>query len=303
MELRLLRYFVAVAEELSFTRASERLRTAQPSLSQQIRHLESMIGSPLFLRHKHEHRIQLTEAGYVLLDEARRILHDTERAISLARYAARRIRIGVMPGPAGHIFRRVAPILLKPSGDLRIDIRTLSSPNQILALKNRDLNAGFLHGPVDDDELNTEVVLRAKMMAILPGSHPLAKLERVPVKLLAEVPVIQFTHGFAPAVRNAIHEAAARAGVTFQTLFEADNLLTALNAVASGLGFCMLASYVVQLLPVNVVARPLDLDSVPELEVLVAYRKDDTLPALAILLALLRQPDGSLDTGFSSAVL
>jgi len=302
MELRLFRYFVAVAEELSFTRAAERLHTAQPSLSQQIRHLEAIIGTPLFHRHKHEHRIQLTEAGYVLLDEARRILRDTDRAITMARDAARRISIGVMPGPAGHIFRRVAPILLKQCGDIRIEVRTLSSPNQILALKNRDLNVGFLHGPVNDDQLNTEVVLRAKMVAVLPASHPLARLERIPVKLLAEVPVIQFTRRFAPAVRDAIHETAARAGVNFQTLFEADSLLTALNAVASGLGFCMLATYVVQLLPNNVVARPIDSDSVPELEVVVAYRKDDTLPALGILLNLLRQSGPSLDTGCSSVL-
>jgi len=302
MELRLFRYFVAVAEELNFTRAAERLHTAQPSLSQQIRHLEDLIGTPLFHRHKNEHRIELTEAGYVLLDEVRRILHDTERAVSVTRYASRRISIGVMPGPAGHIFQRVAPMLLKQCGDIRTDIRTLSSPNQILALKNRDLNVGFLHGPVNDEQLNTEVVLRAKMVAVLPASHPLAHLERIPARALAETPVIQFTRSFAPAVHDAIHETAVRAGVTFQTLFEADSLLTALNAVASSLGFCMLASYVQQLLPANVVARPLDADSVPELEVLVAYRKDDNLPALRILLSLLRQSAPSLESRFSSAL-
>jgi LysR family hca operon transcriptional activator len=300
MELRLFRYFVAVAEELSFTRAAERLHTAQPSLSQQIRQLEEIVGAPLF--HRHKHRIQLTEAGHVLFAEARRVLHDAEQAITMARHAARRISIGVMPGPMGHIFRRIAPILLKQCGDMQIDVRTLSAPNQILALRNYELNAGFLHGPVEDDELSSEVLLRARMMAILPASHPLAKLERVPAKLLAELPAIQFTRSFAPAVHDAMDETASRAGVCFQTLFESDSLLTALNAVASGLGFCMLASYVEQLLPKNVVARPLDSDSVPELEVLVAYRKDDTLPALAILLELLRQSGPSLETNFSSAL-
>ncbi|MGA3127296.1 MAG: LysR substrate-binding domain-containing protein [Candidatus Korobacteraceae bacterium] len=295
MELRLFRYFVAVAEELNFTRAAERLHTAQPSLSKQIRQLEDIVGTPLFYRHKSEHRMELTEAGRVLLLEAHRVLYDTEHAITMARHAGRRINIGLIPGPSELIFRLVAPILLKQFGDIQIDVRTLSSINQILALKSRELNVGFLHGPVNDDELNTEAVLRTKVVVGVPANHPLARLERIPAKLLAELPAIQFSRTFAPALNDAMQETARRAGVSFRTLFEADSLMTGLNAVASGLGFCILSGYVQHLLPDHVVARPLDSDFIPELEVLAAYRKDDTLPALAILLNLLRQSGPLLD--------
>lgn len=287
MEFRLFRYFVAVAEELSFTRAAERLHTAQPSLSQQIRDLEQIVGTALFRRDKHH--VQLTEAGRVLLDEARVILKSTERAIVLAGCTAKRINLGVVPGPVGEIFRRIGPILLNQWGDIQIHIRTLPSPEQIVALQNHQLNVGFLHGPIKDDAIASEVVLRAKIMAVLPRNHPLAQRPRIPVRLLAKVPLIQWTRTIAPAIHDIVNEASAQAGVQFRTLLQTGDMLMALNAVASGVGFCMVGSYLRHVLPKSLVAKPLDLDSLPELEVLAAYRKDDTSPAVQTLLTLIRQ--------------
>ena len=111
MELRLLRYFVAVAEELNFTHAAERLHTAQPSLSQQIRQLEEYVGTPLLNRDKR--RMRLTEAGRVFLRESRSLLAGAEQAVTLARQAARAeagvITIAIVPGPEGQLFSRVMP--------------------------------------------------------------------------------------------------------------------------------------------------------------------------------------------------
>src|SRR5208283_2869359 len=291
MELRLLRYFVAVAEELNITRAAERLHTAQPSLSQQIRQLELILGIALFYRNKHH--LELTEAGRVFLRESRTIFKDLERAITLARQAARaeagQITLGMVPGLEGKVFSRAMPILLRNYPDIQVILRSLASPQQIVALQNKEINVGFLRGPIDDEGIAFEVIMREKVVAVLPASHELAKMQQVSVTKLATLPLIQMSRAVAPAVHDVADAIAKQAGTQFKTILETEDLLTSLNAVASGLGFSLFAEYVEQLLPKGVVARPLDLDSVPELELLVAYRKDDRLPALGFFLSILRE--------------
>jgi LysR family hca operon transcriptional activator len=130
----------------------------------------------------------------------------------------------------------------------------------------------------------------------VPAQHPLAKLERVPLPLLADLPLIQFSRTYSPSAHDWMNATAEQAGVTFRTLFETEHLLTTLNAVGSGLGFSLLAEYVEEVLPKTVVARPLALDPEPRVELLVAYRKDDRLPALAFFLSLLRDFERTVDS-------
>ena len=290
MEFRLLHYFIAVAEELNVTRAATRLGTTQPSLSQNIRQLETLVGTPLFSREKH--RLQLTEAGRVFLEEVRAIVDHMDRAVAVARRAARaeagQIRIGLLPGVEGKLFSRVVPILLRNYPDVQIIFRTLSSPEQELALQNHEINVGFLRGPIRDNDITSEVFAREKILAILPAKHPFAEKDRVSLQMLSSLPLIQMSRAYAPTAHDAMHATAARAGIHFRTLFETENLLTTLNAIAAGLGFSLLAEYVREILPKSVVARPLDLNPEPEIELLVAYRSDDRLPALAFFLSLLR---------------
>ena len=155
MELRLLRYFVAVAEELSITRAAEHLHTAQPSLSQQIRQLEDIVGSPLF--HRDKHRLRLTESGTTLLPEAKQILAATADAILHARLAARHeagtISIGMVPGPEGKVFSSLIPLFLRANPDVQLLLRTCTAPEQIQALLKREINVGLLRGPIEEDEI------------------------------------------------------------------------------------------------------------------------------------------------------
>jgi LysR family hca operon transcriptional activator len=288
MELRLFRYFLAVAEELNFTRAAERLHTAQPSLSQQIRQIEDEVGTPLF--HRDRHRVQLTEAGRIFLREARIVLESAERALVLARQAGA-LTIGLLPGPAAKILPRLAPILAQTNPRLQFVLRTLSSPKQIQALRNREIDVGFIHERIgsEQEQLTSELLFSEPIVAIVPASHALARMKQLPVKNLAELPLIQVEHDFAPVVHDAMNLVGEQAGVCFRTLLETDSLITTLNTVASGLGFSLFGKYVELVLPVGAVAKPLDLNPVPEIEVLVAYRKDDTLPALAIFLKMLRE--------------
>jgi len=155
MELRLFRYFVAVAEELNVTRAAEQLHTAQPSLSQQIRQLEGIVGAPLF--HRDKHRLQLTEAGRVLLPTAKSILASVEDALVEARAVARTeewtIALGMVPGPEGKIFSHILPILLRYHPNIQLLLKTMTAPEQIRALQKREISAGFVRGPILDPEI------------------------------------------------------------------------------------------------------------------------------------------------------
>lgn len=290
IDLRYLRYFIAVAEELNFTRAAERLRTVQPSLSQQIRRLEEIVGTPLLYRDKH--RVTLTEAGRVFLQESRAMLQQAERAVAHARQAARaeagQITIGFLVGTEGKIFPHILPLLHTSYPRVQVLLRSLTSPEQMKALQERDINVAFMRGPVDDPEIASEVVIRDAVLAILPVGHPLAKLQRVPVEKLASLPLIQVTPQAAPAIHHLINGVAARAGVHFHQVLETDSVLANVNAVGSGLGFSLAPEYIQPILPKTVVARPLDLNPAPEIDLLIAYRKDDKLPALALFLRLLR---------------
>ena len=291
MELRLLRYFVAVAEELNVTRAAELLHTAQPSLSQQIRQLESMVGAPLF--HRDKHRLHLTEAGRVLLPSAKSILASVETALAEARTVARgeewTISLGMVPGPEGKIFSHILPVLLRVHPDLQLLLRTMTAPEQIRALIKREITAGFLRGPINSSDIASEIYMREDVMVVLPQDSPLAQLERVPVSELAKMKLVSMSAEVAPAVHGIAGEIARRGGVEFKVGFTTENLLTSLNAVASGLGFCFFAEYVEEIVPKGVVARRLDLDPVPQLDLLFAYRADDRQPALMKLASLVRE--------------
>jgi LysR family transcriptional regulator, hca operon transcriptional activator len=291
MELRLLRYFIAVAEELNFTRAAARLHVAQPSLGQQIRQLESYIGTPLFNRDRR--RLQLTEAGRVFLREAHRVLQDVEHGVDLARQAARAeagmITVAMIPGPEGQLFSGILPYLLRSYPNLQINLRSLTAPQQIEALQRGEINLGFLRGPISSDAIESIVIAREPVVAVLPENHPLAKLEKVTPEALSELPLIQIMREVAPAVHDTMYKVGTDSGVQFRTLLETEHIMTTLNAVANGLGFSVFAAYVEQIVPKNVVIRPLDMPRVPNLELLAAYRRDDTLPALHYFVKMIRE--------------
>ena len=291
MELRLLRYFAAVADELNVTRAAEKLHTAQPSLSQQIRQLEGLIGAPLFLRDKH--RLKLTETGRVLLPAAKDILASVEKAFVSARATAHNevntIVLGMIPGPEGMVFSHILPLLLRRSADSQLLLRTMTAPEAIQALLNREIRAAFTRGPIDSDEIEYEIYMREEVVAVMPESWPLARMERVPLDELARMPMITISAAVAPAVHEAAEAIERQAGVKFAHGICSESLMTSMNAVASGLGCCFFSEYVQGIVPKGVVTRRIDLDPAPTLDLLFAYRKDDQFPALATLIALVHE--------------
>lgn len=290
LDHRYLKYFIAVAEELSFTRAAERLNTVQPAVSQQIRRLELIVGTPLFQRDKHH--VQLTEAGRMFLGEARAILLHGIRAISMARRAARaeagQITVGLLPGTEGRILSCIQPALQTRHPDIELLIRSLTSPQQVTALLQHEIDVGFLRGPVDVEEIRSEVFLREPIVAVVPANHPFAAMERISLQTLSALPMIHVVRTSAPALHDIANRLSKQAGVRFRIGLATETVLATLNAVGSGLGFSLQPEYVKHIVPETVVARPLDIDPAPQFDLLMAYREDNDLPFLAPFLALLR---------------
>jgi len=291
MDLRYLRYFIAVAEEMNFTRAAERLHTVQPSLSRQIQRLEELVGVPLFNRNRHG--LELTEAGRIFLEESRAILQQMNRAILLAREGARaeagHISVGFILGTETRIFSKCLPVLKQRFPAMQISFHALGESELMDALEESKINVGFVSGPIDTPGIVSEVILRQRIVAVLPAHHPLSKLKRIPLERLAAVPIIRPSQSSSPKYLRCVKEVADRAGVQFTSSIEHDNVLSALHAVSMGLGFCLVPDYQKEILPGSIVARDLDLDPQPSFDLLMAYRKNDRTPSLAYFLGIVRE--------------
>jgi LysR family hca operon transcriptional activator len=205
MELRHLRYFVAVAEELNFTRAAQRLNTAQPSLSQQIKQLEEHVGVPLLDRTKRN--VALTAGGKVFLLDAREILARVDRAGSRAVRAQREksaeLVIGVVPAAEIKILPKLIPLVERSYPKIRLVFHNLPSAEQKRLLATGSLDFGLLRGPFEDPRLEVENVLWEKLVAGLPAKHPLAREKTVSIRQLNKLPFIMgFARGLARIARR-----------------------------------------------------------------------------------------------------
>jgi LysR family transcriptional regulator, hca operon transcriptional activator len=292
MDLRYLRYFIAVAEEMNFTRAAERLHTVQPSLSRQIRRLEEIVGAPLFIRNRHE--LEITEAGRIFLDESRAILQQMNRAIMLARQGARaeagQISIGFIFGTdTSTIFSRLLPALKQRCPEMQVSYKGMTETELFEKLEEQEINVAIGPGPVELPGVSSEVIVRQKIVVVLPSTHPLAKLKKIPAAKLASEPIIGPSHAANPKFRKFLQSIGETAGVTFTTAVERDNVLSALHAVGLGLGVVLVPDYQKSILPGSVVARPLDLDPQPMHELLMHYHRSDRNPALAYFLSIMRE--------------
>jgi LysR family hca operon transcriptional activator len=291
MDLRYLRYFVAVAEEMNFTHAAERLHTVQPSLSRQIQRLEEMVGTPLFRRNRHG--LKLTEAGRIFLDESRAILLQMDRAIAAARQGARaeagNISLGFIPGTEMRIISKFLPTLKLRCPEMKISFHALGESELLKALEAEKINVAFASGAANGANIVSEVVLSQKIVVLLPAAHPLSRLRKVPLDSLTGMCWIRPSMQNDPGYVSGLLAITARAGVTFPSVTEHDNVLSAIHAVGLGLGFALVPDYQRDILPGSIAARPLALDPPPALDLSMAYRRDDRTPAMAFFLSIVRE--------------
>jgi LysR family transcriptional regulator, hca operon transcriptional activator len=293
MELRHLRYFVAVAETGSMKLAAERrLHTAQPSLSRQMRDLEQEVGVALFARSVRG--AELTAAGRAFLDHARLSLTQAEAAGEAARRAARPAKpifaVGFLTGQEAAWLARATRIL---SDELpNIEIRVSSGFSVTLAedLKQGRVDIAFLrHEP--DPDLAFKLVLKEPLVAILPHDHPLAERKTFDPRHLKDETFIGVSH-IPRVLRGAVNGYLKRSGVEVAPRFEIDNFAMAMSLVASERGVALLPISIEDYLPPSIVSRRLKGEQ-PTVDLMIGYRKDNPSP---ILKTFLSRIDGLIGT-------
>jgi LysR family hca operon transcriptional activator len=274
VELRHLRYFVAVAEELNFTRAAARLRTAQPSLSQQIRQLEKSVGAQLLDRSRHH--VALTNAGRIFLRQARDILGRVEHARRLARQAADGragdLSVGTFPSADIRILPALRPLIAANLPDLRLILHSKYAMDPVTGLRSGELDVAFMRGPVDAEGLESIELLREDLVIVLPAHHALARRKRIPVSSLDDLPCITLERSLSPTLHDTAVTLYRQAGIRMHVVSSADNVLGHLQLVQEGLGFALLPDSISALLPQGVTFRPLDCSPAPSVSVVLAWK-------------------------------
>ena len=286
MELRHLRYFVAVAEEGSLTNAAERrLHTAQPSLSRQIRDLELEVGVRLLERGARG--IALTAAGRTFLDHARLALLQVDAAGEAARRAAqpeiRGFTIGFLAGQELVWLPEALRILRAEQPDVEITLASQSSPELAGALMRGKVDVAFLRREKDAPGIAFKSLIREPIVAVLPASHRLAAQKALRVQDLAQETYISPTR-VAPALKAVIENYAAMSGVVLKPAYDAENMSAVLSLVTSTGGVSLLPLYVKLMLPSSVVIRQLHGD-VPTIELVLGYSRANTSALLKCFLA------------------
>lgn len=291
MELRHLRYFVAVGEELNFTRAAERLETAQPSLSQQIRQLEKYLGVALFERNKR--RVALTEAGRGFLSDARDILTRTDRAAERLREAAghpaTELSVAVAPAAEVKVLPKLLPLIQRRMPGLRLVLHNLPTAEQKTAFANHTLDVGFLRGPVVLKDAVTELLLREKLVIGLPAGHRLAKKKVLRICDLNQHPFIMVSRKNSPELHDAVASFCEQVELEPPVAQRAGNVLGNLNLIRNGVGFGLLPDYVGAILPRGVVLRHLDVRPEPAVPLMLAYSTRTRSALLPGFLRLIRE--------------
>jgi LysR family hca operon transcriptional activator len=286
MELRHLRYFVAVAEEGRFlTAAQRRLNTSQPSLSRQISDLESEVGVRLLERHARG--VALTDAGRVFLDHARLALSQVEAAIDGARRTAQpqkpTISMGFMVGLEVMWLPHLLRILREEEPEVEVTLCSQSSPELALALARGKLDIAFLRPEKQNGGVTFKLLAREPLIAVLPADHRLASRKRIrPQDLVREIYVSSARTS--PVLHAVIQDYASKVGIVLKAKYEGENISSAMSLVASTGGVSLVPLYAQNMLAPNVVARALE-GVPPTVDLTLGYNQANSSPLLCRLLS------------------
>ena len=289
MELRHLRYFVAVAEELHFGHAASRLHTSQPSLSQQIRDLERELKVELFQRTKR--RVTLTAAGNRFLTEARGILASAERAAGLAREAARgdagQLVAGVSAETDWIVLGKALRLFAEHAPSIEVVFQSLPPEAQVDALRKGTIDIGFVGLPLDAEGVTTESTGRARLSVALPEEHPLARKKELRIDELSREAYLLWPRHLSPGRYDQLLAVFRQAGFGPPISMEGEipSTRTVLGMIASGLAIALVDPALQQMAgPTSgVVFRPTRGAGI-FVETGVVYRRDDPSPIVASFL-------------------
>jgi len=288
MELRHLRYFVAVAEAGSLTVAAARkLHTSQPSLSRQIRDLEEEVGTQLLTRRARG--IELTPAGRAFLEHARTVLSQVEAATEAARRVAHPAKpcfsMGFLTGHELTWMPEALQILRHELPNIDVMISSQYSPLLADGLAKGKIDAAFLRREKGAPELAYRVLIKEPLAVVLPSNHRLAALKAISLGDLVGETFVTVSDT-APVLRVVIDNYLKRSGVNITPQHEVDHIAMAMSLIASTRGVALLPAYVQNFLPSSVTSRPLKGD-VPTIDLVLGYKKSNESPILKLLLSRL----------------
>jgi LysR family hca operon transcriptional activator len=288
MELRHLRYFVAVAEAGSLTvAAARRLHTSQPSLSRQIRDLEDELGAQLLTRRARG--IELTPAGRAFLDHARLVLSQVEAAGEAARRVAHpsrpRFTMGFLTGHELKWMPEALRILRDELPNIDVMISSQYSPLLADGLSKGKIDAAFLRRERGVPDLVFRLLVKEPLIVVLPSDHRLAALKSIGPRDLVSQTFVTVSDT-APVLRMVIDNYLKRSGINIKPTHEVDNLAMAMSLIASTGGVGLLPAYAQNFLPRSVTSRPLKGDA-PTIDLVLGYKKSNESPILKLLLSRL----------------
>jgi DNA-binding transcriptional LysR family regulator len=246
MELRHLRYFLAVAEDLHVGQAAKRLHISQPPLSRQIHQLEEELGVALFKRDKK--RMQLTVAGRAFLEEARAILERTDHAVRLVQRASRGqvglLRIGfIESATASGLLGRVLARFRKKYPDVELELSELLSLRQAEALRAHQLDAGFIYTrPPETADLLFRTVLPGYVVTAVARSNPLSKNRQIPLATFAQQPLIIWRRSLSPILYDQLMSRCRAAGHEPHVVQHTSQMQTTISLAAAGVGLGIIPS-------------------------------------------------------------
>jgi DNA-binding transcriptional LysR family regulator len=284
VELRHLRAFVALAEELHFGRAATRLHIAQPALSQQIKQLEQDVGAVLLERTTRQ--VRLTGTGAAFVGHARRVLDEIERArtsVLLTECGERgEIRVGVTGAITWRLLPRVARTYRERYPLVRMELHpAVFSGAHIGALHDGRIDVGFLRAPVPSGPLASRVIVNESLVAVLPEGHPLAHQREVALADLSNENFVSYPSMQGSALRDAAVHACYSAGFTPRVVQEAPDTHTVVALVGAAVGVALLPASAETLQFEGVVFTPIAGDVDVRVPIALAWRRHDRSPVLA----------------------
>jgi DNA-binding transcriptional LysR family regulator len=284
VDLRQLRYFVAVAEELHFSRAATRLHIAQPPLSQQIKQLETELQSKLLYRTKRH--VELTEAGRAFLEEARKTLAQADHAVRVARIAGdspnRPLHVGFIDTALYRFLPRLLGAAREALPSIQIVLHEMTSGQQVEALARGEIQLGILRRTRGGPLIVFREIGNENMVLAIPEGHPLQAKTYVEVADLATEGWVLFPRILSPGLHDFIMGLCRRAGFVPRVVQEANEGHTIVGLVAAGVGISIVVDSLTHLATPNVVFRPIN--PTPKLPMCVATRRGDASPQVRAML-------------------
>ncbi|RRJ67306.1 LysR family transcriptional regulator [Paenibacillus oralis] len=289
MELRHLRYFVAVAEELHFGRAASRLQMTQSPLSHQIKELEEELSAQLF--HRTKRSVQLTNAGKVFLRGVYTVFEEIEAIVDAAQKVHRgevgRLNIGFVGSAIYDILPAMLPVYRNKYPEVEVELKEMSTPEQIEALIHQEIDVGLLRPPINNPLLSSEIIQTLDCVLALPGSHPLAKAESIYPADLKNESFVLISKEIFPRLYSDFINICNSAGFRPDVKQEAKEYQTAIGLVSAGMGISVVPTTARTLQARDVVYREIS-SAILKIDMALAWRNSSRMDLIQRFVRLAR---------------